>query len=165
MGRFAAGGGWGESDMAGARLHRAGVAPVLARIFFVLMLLASGQICAANVTVTVSGVRNAKGHVLVALCGRAEFLQPHCRLQGSGVVVAGRAVVHIDGVPPGEYAAQAFHDENDDGRLNRNFFGLPAEGLGFSRDAKMYFGPPRFEAASFAVGAGDLAIGVTLRYF
>jgi uncharacterized protein (DUF2141 family) len=55
-------------------------------------------------------------------------------------------------VPFGRYAIAAFQDENNDGILNSNFFGIPTEALAFSNRAKAgSFGPPKFEEASFEV--------------
>jgi uncharacterized protein (DUF2141 family) len=71
----------------------------------------------------------------------------------------------IQNVPPGTYAAEAFHDEDDNGKLERSFFGLPEEGMGFSNDAPMRFGPPAFGAASFDVGGMDGQIRFSMRYY
>ena len=120
---------------------------------------------AATVVVGVRGVRNDHGHVMVALCTRADFLQPHCRWKGRVSATPGTVFVTIKDVPPGQYAAQAFHDENDNGTLDRNFFGLPKEAMGFSNNAPIHLGPPRFNVAAFTVGPTDLQITFTLRYF
>jgi uncharacterized protein (DUF2141 family) len=127
------------------------------------LLVLAGAAQAATVRVTVTGVRNARGHVLVALCTRETFLQPHCAYQGRAAAQAGAVTIVIDGVPAGVYAAQAFHDEDDNGRLERSFLGMPEEGMGFSRDAKMRFGPPAFDAASVTVPGGDLRFA--LKYY
>jgi uncharacterized protein (DUF2141 family) len=120
---------------------------------------------AATVVVDVNGVRDDRGHVLVALCTRADFLQPHCRWKGKAPAKVGHVTISIQNVPPGRYAAQAFHDENDNGTLDRTFFGLPKEAMGFSNDAPMHLGPPRFDAAAFAVGTDAVQIGFSLHYF
>jgi uncharacterized protein (DUF2141 family) len=117
------------------------------------------------VTVTVAGVRSHAGSVLVALCDRATFLAPTCRYAGKSPASPGAVTVRITGVPPGIYAAQAFHDENDNGKIDRNFLGIPREGLGFSNDAKMRFGPPSFDDAAFSLGPNGGSIGFALRYF
>ena len=39
----------------------------------------------------------------------------------------------VPNVPPGTYAAQAFHDEDDNGKLDRTLLGLPKEAMGFSK--------------------------------
>ena len=41
---------------------------------------------------------------------------------------------------PGVYAAQAFHDENMNDKVDRNVLGLPTVGIGFSNDAPFRFG-------------------------
>ena len=129
-----------------------------------LACLAASAAHAATVQVTVRNVRDARGAVLVAICTRADFLQPRCPYRGRAPARAGSVVVTIAGVPPGRYAAQAFHDENGNGRLDRNFLGLPQEGMGFSNDAKMRMGPPRFADAGFDVRGEQISIGFDLIY-
>jgi uncharacterized protein (DUF2141 family) len=38
-----------------------------------------------------------------------------------------------DAVTPGDYAISVFHDENSNGKLDRNFMGMPKEGVGIKR--------------------------------
>ena len=122
------------------------------------------QAQAASVTVTVTGVRDSRGVVRVAICPRAEFLHPHCPYVGRAPAESGSVAVTIDDVPPGVYAAEAFQDANDNGNLDRNWLGLPKEGMGFSNDAPMRFGPPRFDDAAFVLGIGHAGIAFRLRY-
>ena len=42
--------------------------------------------------------------------------------------------------------------------------GLPREAMGFSNDAPMRLGPPRFDSAAFAVGTTDMVVKFKLRY-
>ncbi len=115
--------------------------------------------------VTVSEVRSNAGRVLVAICDRATFLQENCRYRGSAPAIAGSVVIRVTGVPPGTYAAQAYQDENDNRKIDRNFFGIPTEGIGFSNDARMRFGPPSFADAAFTLGQSGGQIRLTLRYY
>ena len=77
--------------------------------------------------------------------------------------VPGATVVKIAGVPPGQYAAQVFHDENDDGEIKRNFLGIPTEPIGFSNDAPLHLHGPHFKEAAFAVEHGVEKITLKLR--
>ena len=120
---------------------------------------------AASVTVTVTGVRDSRGVVRVAICPRADFLHPHCPYFAYSPSETGAVSVTINNVPPGVYAAEAYQDANDNGILDRNWLGLPKEGMGFSNNAPMRFGPPRFDDAAFALGSGASAISFRLRYF
>ncbi len=120
---------------------------------------------AATVEVTVAGVRNGLGEVRVAICTEDEFLQPTCTHIGQAPARDGDVVVRIEGVPPGTWAAQAFHDEDRDGKIGRNLLGIPTEGLGFSNDARFRFGPPSFADAAFQLGSAGGRIRFSLRYF
>ncbi|HTW29251.1 MAG TPA: DUF2141 domain-containing protein [Acetobacteraceae bacterium] len=112
--------------------------------------------------VTVTGVQNNRGHVLVAVCKRQEFLQPHCLYQARVPSRSGSVLVVVGHVPPGIYAVQAFQDMNDDGRINRNFLGLPVEPIGFSRDPAFHFGPPSFDDSDFLLGPKGGQVTVVL---
>jgi len=47
-----------------------------------------------------------------------------------------------------DFAIKILHDENMDGQVTKNWTGIyPKDGLGFSNDAKIGFGPPSFEEA------------------
>jgi uncharacterized protein (DUF2141 family) len=65
---------------------------------------------------------------------------------------------------PGAYAVAVVHDENGDGRLNRNLVGLPAEGVGASNNPKSRFGPPKYDDARFDFPGGALTLSVLVRY-
>ena len=136
------------------------------RAVLALLLLAALPARADGVLeVTITGIRSAKGTVLVAVCDQATFLQETCRYKGRAPATVGSVVVRIAGVPPGVYAAQAYGDENDNGRVDRNLLGIPTEGLGFSNDARMRFGPPSFNDAAFTVGPDGGRIRFSLRYY
>jgi uncharacterized protein (DUF2141 family) len=127
------------------------------------MLTTSAQ--GAQVTVTVSGVRDAQGTVRVAICPEPDFLKRTCPYVANAPARAGSVVVTVKDVPPGVYAAQAYHDANDNGVLDRTLLGMPAEGMGFSNNARMMFGPPKFGDAAFTVGTADTAITFYLKYY
>jgi uncharacterized protein (DUF2141 family) len=131
----------------------------------VLLLLATHAAHAADVTVKITNVRNDHGRIRVALCQRATFLAPHCPWQGSAPATPGEVTVLVKNVPPGTYAAQAFHDEDGNGTLERNFLGLPREGMGFSNNAPMHFGPPRYDTAAFTVDSKGANIAFRLKYY
>jgi len=65
----------------------------------------------------------------------------------------------------GSYAVAVLHDENSDGKANRNFLGVPKEGFGFSRNPIIRFGPPEFANAAVPVRGATKNILIQLRYF
>ena len=64
----------------------------------------------------------------------------------------------------GDYAITALHDENANARADM-WLGIPREGVGFSENPAITFGPPKFKAARFSVGNGDVSQTVKMRYF
>ena len=134
-------------------------------IGLLLVMGVAAEAQGASVTVKVTGVRDNRGVVRVAVCPQADFLHPHCPYFGHSPSAAGSVVVTVDQIPPGLYAAQAYQDANDDGVLERNWLGLPKDGMGFSNNAPMRFGPPAFRDAAFIVGTGSVTISFRLKYF
>jgi uncharacterized protein (DUF2141 family) len=129
-----------------------------------LTLPLSGAV-AAELEVTLEQVATGSGHLLVAVCTPETFLRRGCPYTGRAPAVSGQAQVVVRGIEPGVYAVQAFHDENGNFDLDRNFLGMPQEGMGFSNDAPMRFGPPSFEDAAIEIDAGGAATRLRLRYF
>ena len=127
----------------------------------VLLAATSAGAGAGMLTVEVTEVASSRGVVRVAVCTRDTFLEPACPYTGSAAAREGLTVVRVDAVPPGRYALQAFHDANANHRIDRNFLGLPEEGIGFGNDAAIRFGPPEFTEAS--VDLPDAATWTSLR--
>jgi uncharacterized protein (DUF2141 family) len=118
-----------------------------------------------TLVVNVDNVRTAKGVVYVDVCPEARFLKDNCPWKGKARAQVGLTAVTVTGLPPGRYAVQAFLDENGNGDVDRGLFGIPKEGVGFSNDAKIRLGPPKFAEAAFTYGGNAQAIRFSLRYF
>lgn len=69
--------------------------------------------------------------------------------QRFSVAAAATVGFTVHGVRPGHYAVAAIHDENGNARLDKSLVGMPIEGIGFSRNPKLVFGPPKFASAEF----------------
>jgi uncharacterized protein (DUF2141 family) len=62
------------------------------------------------------------------------------------------AVAEWSDLPPGDYGVAAFHDENNNHKLDRNFLGIPKEGFGFANNPHVALSAPRFREALVHVG-------------
>ncbi|NNE38169.1 MAG: DUF2141 domain-containing protein [Gammaproteobacteria bacterium] len=60
----------------------------------------------------------------------------------------------IPEVVDGTIAVMAYYDENQNGKLDRNFIGIPRESIAISNNYRPK-GPPNFGPASFSLGAMD----------
>jgi len=49
------------------------------------------------------------------------------------------------------FAVGAFHDENENQKLDKGAFGIPTERYGFSNNPKRGFGPPTFQEAVVSI--------------
>ena len=115
----------------------------------------------------ITGLRSDKGVVLACLTTNVALF-PNCKRDPQARKLEVRAstgavLLDFGPVPPGTYAVAFFHDENANGKFDTAFM-LPREGFGFSRDAKVSFGPPRFSAAAFAVGGAPVHQAIKTRY-
>ncbi|NMM28154.1 MAG: DUF2141 domain-containing protein [Glaciimonas sp.] len=70
--------------------------------------------------------------------------------------------VTVPDLPPGKYAVAAYVDNNKNGKLDKNFLGVPKEIYGFSNDARGIFGPPDFAEAAFEIGEGVVTKSIQL---
>jgi len=131
-----------------------------------LLLGATALASAANLAVTVKDVRNATGMVLIAVYDQSGFGKPElAKAKQKAGANAGEVKFVFQGLPAGKYAVAAFHDENGNGKLDRNSLGVPTEGYGFSNDAQGTAGPPNFNQAAFDIdGKTDKAISFSLNY-
>jgi uncharacterized protein (DUF2141 family) len=98
-----------------------------------------------SLTVTVSGVRSARGSIRAGL-RMADYTTGTAKSVGGTIApaVEGTVTLTFNNLPDGDYAVQMFHDEDDNGEMKTNLFGIPSEGYGFSNGARAAFGPPKF---------------------
>ncbi len=120
---------------------------------------------AGELQVVVTKVRNARGHVVVGVCAKENFLTESCPYNVSAPSVPGQTTVTVPNVPPGVWSVQAYHDENDNELVDRDLLGIPTEGIGFSNNAPFRFGPPLFQDAAFEILTAGGRITLRLRYF
>jgi len=73
------------------------------------------------------------------------------------------ALCVFENIPPGVYGVSAFHDKNDNGKLDTNLLSIPSEDYGASNNARGSFGPPSFEDAKFAYRGGRVRLEANLK--
>jgi uncharacterized protein (DUF2141 family) len=122
----------------------------------------------SQLEVSVTGLRNPKGNVLICLTANPKAF-PDCSKDANAIkrVVkanAASSVVFV-GVAPGTYALSLIHDENGNGKLDKNFVGVPSEGYGVSNNKTYALSAPKWDESTFKLGATESkALQVKLRY-
>lgn len=104
-----------------------------------------------TLNVWVNNVANPKGSISVAVYNSDETFLSFDRVLRSDSVAAneGSVELSIPDLPPGEYALAVFHDENNNGELDTNWFGIPKEKVAFSNAKMKTFGPPKYHECAF----------------
>lgn len=130
---------------------------------------ATGVEATGAVAVTAVGVRAEQGGDLVFALFRGAAGWPKVErapLRRSAPAASESVAVVFAGVPSDtSYAVLVLHDRNGNGKLDMRVFPFPKpkEGAGVSRN-RTRMGPPRYEAARFAVGDTLQSLRVVLRY-
>jgi uncharacterized protein (DUF2141 family) len=133
-----------------------------------MMLVTGISVSAQEYTldITVSGIHSDKGTLYLSLYNSEKGFpkDPKGAIRlGHTRIVNGISTFRLDKLPKGTYAVACFHDENGNGKLDANFFGIPTEGTGSSNNAAGFLGPPKFRDAKFPLDH-DTAITVRIKY-
>jgi uncharacterized protein (DUF2141 family) len=120
-------------------------------------------------TVRVTGARNTKGKIGVTLFQNAQGFPDDTSkaVRQQSVEIDPRtlsAQVTFKDLPQGAYAVSALHDENSNGKMDKNFVGMPKEGYGASNNPKKKKRPPTFDEAKFSLNGSEQTIEITLIY-
>lgn len=118
-----------------------------------------------DVSTAVTGLRSSKGQILACLTTRPDAF-PNCQNDPAAhrlIVPATERTLDFGPVAKGRYAIALIHDENANGKLDKRLM-IPREGFGFSQDAPVVMGPPRFSSAAFAVGNAGEHLSIRMRY-
>ncbi len=121
----------------------------------------------SDITITVTGLRSSEGVVRACITSNPDQF-PKCRGDAASISIvkpaAATVTLTFHDIKAGRYAVALLHDENNNGKADRAFMMMPKEGFGFSRDAKVKMGPPKFDEAAFDVTGGAMKQTIRMRY-
>ncbi len=104
-----------------------------------------------GITVTVTEADTNEGKMFLALYNtEADFLNEAFKSTKSELK-DNQCTITFEDIPAGTYAVSIFHDENNNGKMDTNFFGIPNEDYGCSNDASGFMGPPKWNDAKFQI--------------
>jgi len=118
-----------------------------------------------SITVQLTGAENDKGTVKLCVCrsedeytgNKKEFCTAAAEIKSK------KAEWVFKNMPYGTYSIKAFHDENENSKLDTNFAGMPVELYGFSNNARGRFGPPSFTSTAFTLNAPQMTVTINLK--
>lgn len=98
-------------------------------------------------------VREAGGVVRCGLFARDGWLKKPVGAD-TAKITGRQALCVFKKIPAGTYGASAFHDQNNNGKLDTNLLGMPTEDYCATNNARGVFGPPSFSDAKFDYKGG-----------
>lgn len=119
-----------------------------------------------QITISITGVNSKKGKLQIALFNSSEgFVNKPFKTAALDLASTNELKTVFSQLPPGEYSVAAYHDENDNGKLDKNLVGAPTEDYGFSNDDRtgMRLSAPSFDDTKFSVTDGNQDITVNVR--
>ncbi len=117
---------------------------------------------ADRITFTVTGLKSDKGTLRCGLFPEDSWMENSVGSADAKVENA-RAVCEFEDLPAGTYGINAYHDKNDNGRLDVGFMRIPKEDYAASNNARSSFGPPKIEDARFVYEGGLLELSAKIR--
>ncbi|WP_375496975.1 DUF2141 domain-containing protein [uncultured Nostoc sp.] len=122
----------------------------------------------ATLNVVVNGVHHQKGEICFRVYASEQgFPMNNSSGSQSGCArITGNSVKkQFTGLKPGTYAVAVVDDQNGDRKLNKDFFGIPKEGFGISKNptVSIQTGSPKFRDASFVVNK-NTTVNIIMKY-
>jgi len=116
------------------------------------------ELSAGEIRILVSNIEEKRGTIHYGL-----YNNPKLFPEESGKILGGFEEVSkviedgllIDDLEESNYAIAIFHDKNSNDKFD-TFFSIPKEKFGFSNNARVFLGPPKFEDASIFVGQNSI---------
>ena len=127
-----------------------------------LSFVAYGQ---ARLEITIKKIKEHKGSIRVGLFNNENDFLKKVFTGKIAKADADEVTVVFENLKPGEYAVSLIHDENENGELDSNMFGIPKEGFAFGNNAMGTFGPPSFEKAKVVLKNDNDVQVLQLKYF
>ena len=146
-------------------------------IFLASVSVSNGEVSQAPVNgcpswgtpihVHIHGIRNAHGTVKAVLYGPhpQDFLVKGKKADKEREPAQeGSMTLCVAAPAPGQYGVVVYHDENSNGKFDRNWIGLPIEGFGVSNNPTLFLAPPSFEEAAFEVKSEMTPVDIEMKY-
>ncbi len=120
----------------------------------------------ANITVHVTNIKKMKGNIQLGIYEECCFLKAGGEFADFKKKVDGESVtVVFENVPYGEYALGAYHDLDEDVKLDTNFLGMPQEPYGFTRKLVSRFRAPKYKEMAFQVDQPEVELTIALEFW
>lgn len=119
-----------------------------------------------DLDIVVTGLKNTDGQLMISISkGKEGF--PHNNYFKQLYIsdfTSPRFNLTFKDIPNGNYAVSLLHDEDSNGKMNRNLIRIPKEGFAFSRNYKVLLRAPKYEEANFDIDTIKKPVVIKLQY-
>jgi uncharacterized protein (DUF2141 family) len=140
---------------------------ILLSAILISLIFTSSKLCAQEVEVTITGLKNSKGQIVIGVFkDDATFQKENAFLSKSfkkEEIIEGKMKVTFI-LEPGVWGLSLLDDENMSGLMEYNFIGIPKEGFGFSDYYHSGLTKPKFDAFRFTLEKEKKKITIKVRY-
>ena len=128
-----------------------------------LLLAAMVRADTGTLIVEVQDLEFNEGKVRFALFDSDENFFKEAVAYGDIDVADNSAMWIVNNLPFGTYAVTVHHDVNDNGEMERRWFGKPKEPTGASTNPSLRFGPPTFENSRFEFATTEMTLEIDVK--
>lgn len=139
---------------------------IILAFHFSIFVILSCAAQSANLSLHITQLKVIENStVMIAIYNSEEsyFDSEQMFLSAEIAVESAEAKYTFKDMPHDTYAIAIYHDEDNDGEMDRKWFGPPREGYAFSNNYHSTFKPASFDDAAFKLDA-DLNLDIQMRY-
>ncbi len=128
------------------------------------MLFSMALFSQKNITINISNLESNKGQIVIVLYKKGqEFanLEKYYKKQIVKSITEKKATIYIKDILEGEYSFVVFHDENNDGELDKTWYGMPKEGITNSGN---HTKRPNYDNTKFTITGSDKVFNLKINY-
>ena len=128
-------------------------------LFFLTTIKSVAQNNSCSLKIHIIGLKSDKGKISLQLFNNKSEL-----IVGKTATISNKKCsISILNLKQGRYSIRYFHDENNNDKLDTNWFGIPNEGYGFSNNATSTFGPPSIKDILFYIH-NNIKLELSIKY-
>jgi uncharacterized protein (DUF2141 family) len=105
-----------------------------------------------SITIKINGIKNNKGKILISVYNSADGFPTDITKATRLIKINAQtpsAELILHDLVRGTYAIAVMHDENNNGKMDKNFLNIPKEGYCVSGNIKGFMSAPSFSDAKF----------------
>jgi uncharacterized protein (DUF2141 family) len=121
----------------------------------------------ATLRIEVTDLRALKGQLIYGVFKTADGFPTESRKSLNWQIkpADAKSVFFECQLPPGRYGASVLHDQNSNGKMDKNAMGIPKEGYGVTNNPKPKLRAATFEESLFDLPPEGASLKISVQYF